>query len=924
MKLKKFLSLLLALVMTASLLILPAHAENAGAEETGTTAAADYADVALFRELLEAKQGGSRLLRAPRAVAAQNNPEGLELTKSVTDNQDGTYTITLEAYTTGAITTSTGVKPVDIVLLVDMSSSMNNSFSEGGWVYTEVYELNKNSTYYVRSGSSYKEVEWCSTCKTWTNGCFHFIVNFSGTKYTPMKSADDATSGSVQFYTKEDQQSMTRLEALQRAANTFITNVAEKGGNRMAIVGFHDDAVSLTDGFLDATENEAALKKAINDIDIGTHDRFYATDHDGALSQAEELFKTSDASAKERERVVVLFTDGEPEPSGETDWSSTTVKNAVESTYRLKNDYEAAVYCISVAPGTDAESMSSPMDQYMSYVSSNYPSARYTGQTIERNRYEKEIEYEQRVVNQITPGTPADISKGSFYLSAGSVSALENIFKQIADQTGGSSISLGSSAVVKDVVTPYFDMPDNVSDVTVQAVDCLSYNTATGDATWEATGTKLTDAVTIEGSQVNVSKFDFNRNFVSEKGRVEGDVTQAGNFHGRKLVISFTVTPKDGFLGGNGVPTNESAGVYVDPDAKEPLATATADPVNVKIGDVKVSDIQSNVYLGGYYSETVPADQVKKQMNVTCGDVTLDLTKENFGLEDWQHEYVDIVVTVKDANGNDLTDGIDSLTEDVAYTVTVTVKPKQPAGDAKEQSGSGTDTIHVFKPELTFADGEGYYGDTVPAAFVGNLTNTRWVHYTSGSVDKVAGDEGVSMLNNQPNLALTYTPDGNNIAEGKYTKEDVSVDVTVKIGNRDVTDYTTFLHTNCDGKTCNVPEGKEFLVHIKTCTLNITKAGGASDETYVFDVYKDGVKYSEVTIQGNGTENLVELPVGTYTIQEDTNWSWRYHNPTYSVDGANLNSTTPTGTITCTNTKTVDSWLNGFSTVVRNIFSFKH
>ena len=139
MKLKKFLSLLLALVMTASLLILPVHAEDAGAEETGTTAAADYADVALFRELLEAKQGGSRLLRAPRAVAAQNNPEGLELTKSVTDNGDGTYTINLEAYTTGEITTSTGVKPVDIVLLVDMSSSMKSSFSEGGWVYTEVY-----------------------------------------------------------------------------------------------------------------------------------------------------------------------------------------------------------------------------------------------------------------------------------------------------------------------------------------------------------------------------------------------------------------------------------------------------------------------------------------------------------------------------------------------------------------------------------------------------------------------------------------------------------------------------------------------------------------------------------------------------------------------------------------------------------------
>lgn len=922
MKLKKFLSLLLALVMTASLLILPAHAENAGAEETGTTAAADYADVALFRELLAAKQSGSRLLRAPRVAAAQNNPEGLELTKSVTDNQDGTYTINLEAYTTGEITTSTGVKPVDVVLLVDMSSSMNNSFSEGGWVYTEVYELNRNSTYYVRSGSSYKEVEWCSTCKTWTNGCWTGLRHHRGTKYTPMESADDPTSDSVQFYTGEYRQSMTRLEALKQAATTFITDVAKKGGNRMAIVGFHDYAVSLTNGFLDATANENALKNAVNNISIGKNYPYPATDHDDALIAAEDLFKNSDASAKERERVVVLFTDGEPEPYDSSTWSSTTVKNAVESAYRLKNTYEAAVYCISVAPGTDAESMSSPMDKYMSYVSSNYPNAHYTGQTINKGNWESNDDFERRVVQQITPGAQADISKGSFYLSAGSINALENIFKQIADQTGGSSISLGSSAVVKDVVTPYFNMPDNVNDVTVQEVDCLSYNTATGEATWETAGTKLEDAVTIEGSQVNVTKFDFNQNFISEKGRVEGDVTQAGDFHGRKLVISFTVTPKDGFLGGNGVPTNESAGIYVDPDAKEPLATATADPVDVKIGEVKVSDIQSNVYLGGYYSETVPAEQIKDQMTVTCGDVTLDLTKENFGLEDWQHEYVDIVVTVKDANGNDLTGGIDSLTEDVAYTVTVTVTPKHTEGNAKEQSGSGTDTIHVFKPELTFADGEGYYGETVPAAFDGNLKNTRWVHYTNGSVDKVAGDEGVSMLNDRPNLALTYTLDSDKIANGKYTKEDVPVDVTVKIGNRDVTDYTTFLHTNCDGKICNVPEGKAFLVHIKTCTLNITKNGGERDETYVFTVYKDNKKYSEVTIQGNRTETLVELPVGTYTIVEDSNWSWRYPNPTYSAENVDLSSTTPIGAITCTNAKATNSWLNGFSAVVRNIFSF--
>lgn len=46
MKLKKFLSLLLALVMTASLLIVPAHAEDAGAEEGGTGTTVNFTNVA--------------------------------------------------------------------------------------------------------------------------------------------------------------------------------------------------------------------------------------------------------------------------------------------------------------------------------------------------------------------------------------------------------------------------------------------------------------------------------------------------------------------------------------------------------------------------------------------------------------------------------------------------------------------------------------------------------------------------------------------------------------------------------------------------------------------------------------------------------------------------------------------------------------
>lgn len=115
----------------------------------------------------------------------------------------------------------------------------------------------------------------------------------------------------------------------------------------------------------------------------------------------------------------------------------------------------------------------------------------------------------------------------------------------------------------------------------------------------------------------------------------------------------------------------------------------------------------------------------------------------------------------------------------------------------------------------------------------------------------------------------------------------------------------------------------KFLIHVKTCTLTIKKTGGADNESYVFDVYKDGTKYSEVTIWGNGTEELVELPVGTYTIQENTGWSWRYNAD--NGGSVELTAQNPNGSITCTN-KSNDKnyWLNGFSQVVRNIFGVSH
>lgn len=84
------------------------------------------------------------LLLSGFTAAAQNYPAGsykvvggIAFNKSATDNHDGTYTVDLESFVTGKVTTETTTVPADVLLLMDLSSSMS---SNGGYdrTYREV------------------------------------------------------------------------------------------------------------------------------------------------------------------------------------------------------------------------------------------------------------------------------------------------------------------------------------------------------------------------------------------------------------------------------------------------------------------------------------------------------------------------------------------------------------------------------------------------------------------------------------------------------------------------------------------------------------------------------------------------------------------------------------------------------------------
>lgn len=840
--------------------------------------------------LLAAPARRARMMRA----AADQDDTGIVLNKSAKIQDDGSYQITLEAYATGASSTTISTEPADIVLVLDVSGSMDDPMN-----CKEVYSpnLKTDNPYYIWLDGKWQEVTW-NVKRKFGGYYYDYLRTKKWESVTPKDSNSDNKWGHIQFYSGEK-----KIAALKTAVNGFINNVAKQSPtSQIAIVKFAGDKrdsvgndTYYKNGYkynysqivknLTAASDSLNLKNAVNSLKPDG-----ATRADYGMELAKNIINSKGVADNGRNKTVILFTDGVP--TSLSDFENNVANNAISASKAMK-DVGTTVYTIGVFSGANGTPVNSwngvdKTNKYMHLVSSNYKYAT-----------------SMKVTGEAT--YPVD---GSYFLSAGSANELSSIFQQISQEVGGSTSNLDEKAVIRDIVTPYFNMPAKASDVKVY--------TAKSDGStvkWKAKE-PFDGTVSIQNNTVSVSGFSYRVNWC-------GPASNGGFHNGKKLIIQFNVTAKDDFLGGNDVPTNENASGIYDKDSTLVKLFEQHPTVNVPIKEVKVTAEDKNVYLLG----GVTTDQLKTGAAVKCGDIPLDLSKtnENYGLEDWQNAYVDITTELKDKDGNAITNDYTGLTEDATYTVSVAVSPKydgkkSEGTPATEQSGTNTPDakINVFKPELTFKDGNAYYGENVAKDFTANkVGNTVWKHGDTASTE-------VTMLSTEPTLDIAYALDTDKVKNGKYTKEEAAVKATVKIGDTDVTQYTTMLHQDCSGdcgwETPTVVGDPAFLIHIKTCTLTITKKGGKEGESYVFNIRKDGKKYSEVTIRGNGTETLYELPVGTYTIQEDTGWSWRF---TADDNGqATLSAETPTETITCTNTKDKDKdkWINGFSDVKNNIF----
>lgn len=868
--------------------------------------------------------------------------DGIVTSKTATRNTDGTYKIRLESYVTGSTTSSTVTEtiPTDIVLVLDQSGSMAESF---GYKYSEITNEKTNSNYYSKANPS----SYYSTPNLWymldnreyvevkverSYSYYTYTYTYNGTTKTLGTSSGWNTNPGYTFYTRTDG-GTSKLNALKGAATSFVESVAEnatKDGktvdHRIAVVSYASSASDKT-GFQQMTteQGKAKVTDAIENLkaDGGTL-------IDQGINTANGIFKNNPIdSATKRNRVVIVFTDGAPGMYG--NWQSASVKtanSAIANAKTAKNTYKATVYSIGIFSGADASKPDQLPDytKYTEYRREYSPSD--ADQIKNSNRFMHLISSNYPNATDIeTPGEiNPDLKGKSYYLSASNTEALKNIFEEISKQIdeGGADVKLDSSTVVKDIVSDYFELPEgtDASKITLKTADFDGYESDGKTAKWKTEVDASGVTASISDKTLNVTGFDFSENYVGiDEDKTAGTKTPRG----KKLIIEFNVKARNGFLGGNGVPTNGAdSGIYTKKDGADTVMENFEQPtVDVPISGITAAASDKNVYLDG----SLDASAIKSGITVKAGNIALKLAEENYGLKSWQNAFVDISVSAKDKAGEDIFadgyEGMKNLTADDSYTVEASIKAKSGSGG---NPASANGNVNVFKPELTYKDSIVYYGDTAPDSYDGNkVGDTVWKHGSMTDTDK-----DVAMTGTKPELTISYNPaigDETYYKDGKIsTKQDIPVKATVKIGNKDVTGHVTFKHNDCD-PACEFDKKKEqFLIHVKTCSLTVEKTGGVTGEPYVMNIYKGGKLYTSMTIVGEAEKTVKELPVGTYTVQEDINWAWRYSKTAPEITPANgvslrvNESTADSGEITVKNQNRYPSFLNGYSTVVKNTF----
>lgn len=369
--------------------------------------------------------------------------------KATEENEESDFLTTLSAMSSTSNSTVTVTTPLDIVMVLDASGSMNDPM--GG-------------------GDSTKRID-------------------------ALKSA---AKSFIDTIAKQNE----AIEGVDRQHKVAIVKFAgdetDKVGNDKYRSGGHSYNYSQTMQELTACTVGGAkgLKGTIDSIEPAG-----ATRADYGMKQAEKNIKTFGREGAKK--VVVFFTDGKPTSYSEFD---SDVANAAVTAAKKMKDGKATVYTIGIFSGADpvadpSKKGTSDVNKFMHAVSSNYPDATSyasdeLGTRAEKSDYYKSAtnaEELKKVFDDISqaitsePPYPTEIHKGYDETKSGYITFTDELgdFMQVDGFTevviNGMSFTKASKTVNKETNTDTYEFSGKAKDLLITVQRAGDDNPRKGD-----------------------------------------------------------------------------------------------------------------------------------------------------------------------------------------------------------------------------------------------------------------------------------------------------------------------------------------------------------------------------------------------------------------------------------------------------------
>ena len=682
--------------------------------------------------------------------------------------------------------------------------------------------LNTGTTYYIFQDGEYRQL-------TYSSGWY-----YNSTRYFPILDGQNQTATSVQFYTRSTV-SLTRADALIDAVTSFVSAVRAQTTAEMdfkiSLVGFNNSASYLTgssasDTLLAATDT--AIDTAIDGLDnLANYTR-----QDLGLNLANNVFNTT--IPEDRNRIVILFTDGEPYSGTSGVTNNDIIEDALTNAREMKNDKGTSVFTIGIGdtsldPSDPPVEGETDQNTFLHCVSSNYPVATMATLTTytrftNYNPSTSNSYYIFRNYDGAAPSTPSGEATQVQYRTSGtdgwyywSGSSWARVYYvRSGDQVMSDSeyhfwTTSSSGGIVPGVRNPSVDAEghlmqfyhtaddaEELSDVFLAVQESLSggmENITVKDylmPQFEMGPSAITSISARIGStpvDSNLIHYDPATRLLSV-GPVQlpavimdGGVPAAGELAAKQLVITFTADVKEDFIGGNDVLTNDvGSGVYGSEG--NPIENFERPEVNVPLEYDLFSLADQNVYLGD-------------------GALISDFfVTDTYSIEDNPYEYdgdnngyVNIIYTVKDENGTTIgtytveaaelngdfapgfSNTLTNLTEDTWYTITASIAPSE----------TGDPANGAVAVPITSEDGDEIANIYVYKPVVTTLDlavyltkNPTDAELTANAIDTVSWMHGTTNANDVPMTQSTepdldYTFD---LPTTGYPTADTTVNIT--------------------------------------------------------------------------------------------------------------------------------------------------